>query len=283
MLFSILTPSYQAGSFLRDALASVAEQGWDDVEHIVVDGQSSDGTLELLQSWPHPLTYVSEADRGQSHALNKALQLAQGEWIGWLNADDFYLPGALSKVAQAIASNPDADVVSGDCCFVDGKGAYLRLVPEHEMSGTVLRWYGCAIHSCATFVRRDLLVQQGFDETCREVMDWELYLGLLRRGADFAYLPSMLSAFRVHPGQVSATASGLRGAEATRVRDRYGIPSAPWAVRALRAVGRAEHITRKAAGGAFVREFRMRRGLRGTDMRWFHEGGECQAQSPQQA
>ncbi len=96
---SVLTPTYQSGRFLPNALASVARSH---VQHVVMDGGSSDDTVALLQAAPS-VTWRSEPDRGQSHALNKALELADGEWIGWLNADEFYLPGVLEFVRNRLS------------------------------------------------------------------------------------------------------------------------------------------------------------------------------------
>jgi glycosyltransferase involved in cell wall biosynthesis len=111
---SIVTPSFNAAAYLEDAILSVSRQGRVAVEHIVTDAVSTDGTLEILRQYPH-LRWISEPDRGQSDAINKGFLLAKGELVGWLNADDYYLPGALEAIANAAAAHPEADVIYGDC------------------------------------------------------------------------------------------------------------------------------------------------------------------------
>jgi hypothetical protein len=130
-MLSVLTPSFQYGRFLGDALASVLEQNGLEVEDIVQDGGSTDGTVELLRAAPPGVRWVSEPDGGQSDALNRAFARARGEWVAWLNADEFYLPGGLARLLDA-AKETGADVVYGDCVFVDEQGRVLRLVPQHR-------------------------------------------------------------------------------------------------------------------------------------------------------
>jgi glycosyltransferase involved in cell wall biosynthesis len=115
-LISIVTPSFNQGRYIRESLGSVATQSGGPVEHIVMDGGSSDGSVEVLQEFAADrknahLHWVSEEDRGQSHALNKGFRLAQGEYIGWLNADDRYRAGCFSRVGQAFRDNPQVDVI----------------------------------------------------------------------------------------------------------------------------------------------------------------------------
>ena len=244
---SVLTPAYEAGRFLPSALASVAGRG---VQHVVMDGGSRDGTVALLEAAPEVL-WRSEPDRGQSHALNKALAEAQGEWIGWLNADEFYLPGVLDWVQRRLAVG-DVDVLYGDWAEVDTDGRLLRLVTNHGWSPTVLRRVGCYVPSCATFVRRELLEQVGgWREDLRTLMDLDLWLRL--DGAHYRYLPRTLTAFRIHPGQVTAAGhSEADLAEFAELRRRHGITRNL----ATRGAGRAAHMALKLASGGYLRQFR---------------------------
>jgi glycosyltransferase involved in cell wall biosynthesis len=269
VLLSILTPSRNYGSFLPDALQSVAGQRDDAVEHIVVDGASTDDTVEILRAWSHRVRFVSEPDQGQSDALNKAATMADGEWLGWLNADEFYLPGAFGRLCAALTHTPGADVVYGDCCFVDQTGQLLRLVPQHRFAPRILRWYGPFMSSCATFIRKNALPERGWDPGLRRVMDWDLFLELHHRGALFAHVKSPLAAFRLHHAQVTAVHLRSWVGEGLRVRARHDLAASPWLGGTLHALGRVDHGLRKLADGAYSRQAVVRRTLRGADLRWF--------------
>lgn len=265
MRLSILSPSYNYGRFLTDALQSVGAQG--EVEHVVVDGGSVDDTTRLLARAGPSVIWRSEPDRGQSDALNKALAMSTGDWIGWLNVDEFYLPGAFDALAAGLARHPDADLVHGDAVFVDGAGRLRRLVGQHRPSSRVLRWDRCYISSCAMFARRRALPERGWDVGLREVMDWDMYLEMQRRGARFAYIPRPIAAFRVHPDQVTTTPLGWDSPERELLRQRHDLPRGATARLAARA-GQLEHRVLKLVGGSYIRELRVRT-LVGADLRWF--------------
>jgi Glycosyl transferase family 2 len=269
MHISVLTPTRNYRRFLVDALQSVEAQGDGDVEHVVVDGASTDGTVGVLHQWSNLVRFVSEPDNGQSDALNKAAAMARGEWLGWLNADEFYLPGAFETVRAALRRDPDADVIYGDCCLVDVDGRMLRLLPQHSFHSRTLRWYGPIIASCAFFIRASALPQRGWDPALSRMMDWDLYLELERRGARFTHVTTPLAAFRVHGGQVTAVQVPIWAGEGLRVRARHRLICKPWPAGALRAVGRVEHGVRKLAVGAYRRQGRVRQHLQGADLRWF--------------
>jgi hypothetical protein len=269
VLLSVLTPTRDYGRFLPDALASVRAQGDPDVQHVVVDGASTDGTLGVLHKWSDHVRFLSEPDRGQSDALNKAAAMAKGEWLGWLNADEFYLPGAFDAVREAVRRAPDADVVYGDFCLVDVDGRLLRLYPQHGFSSRMLRWYGPIMASCAVFIRSSVLPERGWDPALRRMMDWDLYLDLDRRGARFVHLARPLATFRVHDAQVTAVQIPIWTGEGLEVRARHGLTLAPRSARAQRVLGRVEHGLRKLADGAYQRQRTVRGELCGADLRWF--------------
>ena len=247
---TVLTPAYQSGRFLPAALASVADAG---VQHVVMDGGSTDDTVSVLEGAPS-VVWRSEPDRGQSHALNKALAEADGEWIGWLNADEFYLPGVLDWVRERLAVG-DVDVLFGDFAEVDVDGRLLRLVTNHGWSRSILRRVGCYVPSCATFVRRDLLERVGgWREDLATIMDWELWLRLDAAGARFAYQPVVVSGFTRHDGQVTTRQAERGRSERADLFAQYGIVNPSW--RRLRA--RAHRTARKALNGGYVRELAAR-------------------------
>ncbi len=185
---SIVTPCYNAATFLERALQSVATQDYPNVEHVVVDAGSTDGTLEILEQWPS-VRYVSEPDDGQSDAMNKGLAMATGDIVGWLNADDWYLPGAFTAVAGAAIANPEAAWFTGRCPIVDNEGNEIRKgVTAYK--NTLLRAYSFPLYltqnfiSCpATFVRREAYAAvEPFRIDYRYSMDYDVFLQLARRG-----------------------------------------------------------------------------------------------------
>ena len=118
---SVVTPCFNGISTIRETIESVRRQDYPEWEHIVFDGGSTDGTVKLLQEYPH-LLWTSEKDEGHYHAMNKGIERATGEVVAVLNADDCYRPGALRAVGEAFAAHPDWDGLFGDVVFVDGTG-----------------------------------------------------------------------------------------------------------------------------------------------------------------
>ncbi|WP_316744370.1 glycosyltransferase family 2 protein [Streptomyces sp. MK7] len=268
----ILTPSLNYRRYIEDAVTSVARQCYPGLSHIVQDGASTDGTPQLLDTLAqrHPqLRQVVMPDQGQSDALNRAAARASSDWLGWLNADEFYLPGAISAAADAIAAEPEADVVFGDCVFVDAHGGYLRLLPAHRFSRLTLRRYGCFIPSCATFVRRSLLVQTGWDPRMRRVMDWHLWLSLAALGARFRYVPRALAAYRLHSAQVTQRPTEKDRAELELVHSIHGLPTTVGMRRVSRLLGLSAHAAQKLVSRGYVRQARANRLGRAADLRWW--------------
>ena len=178
-LVSIVTPSLNQARYLRHAIESVRGQSHAPIEHIVVDGGSTDGTVDILREYPE-IRWVSEPDRGQSHALNKGFAQARGSVLGWLNADDAYEPNA---VADAVAALGDAGLVYGDVMRVNDDGANPRRIrsrPRFDL-WTELN-LGCGIYSPAVFFTREALAAAGpLDESLHLTMDYDLWLRIGKR------------------------------------------------------------------------------------------------------
>jgi glycosyltransferase involved in cell wall biosynthesis len=263
---SVLTPSRGYGRYIADAIESVRQQDGVTVQHVVQDAGSDDGTLDVLRSYGDAVDWTSEPDRGQSDALNRALGRASGDWIAWLNADEFYLPDGLRLLRDA-GEEHGADVVYGDCVTVDRDGRLIGLRPQHPFSRMVLRLYGPFPASVSVIIRRSGLGEEPWDRSLSRAMDWGLYLALAMKEASFLYVPYPVGAFRLHEDQASAHTE-LVWLDETELRRRYLIPSARWTHRA----GTALHRLRKLAAGSYVRQLRAM-ALRGMDLRWF-EGGD---------
>ncbi len=260
---SVLTPSFGYGRFIRDALNSVARQEGLTVEHVVQDAGSSDETVEVLRDFSDRVRWRSEPDRGQSDALNKAYAVSTGEWLGWLNADEFYLPRGLATLLAA-AERTRADVVYGDVVWVDEHGGLLRLFPQHGFTAYLLKNYGIFIPSCGTIFRRSALGGEPWDASVARIMDWDLYLRLDAQGAKFHHVRYPIAAYRIHTGQITAQPLDRFAEDHAKVRARYGVPER------LRGHASLLHAAYKLASGAYVRQIQASR-MRGADLRWFRD------------
>ena len=198
MRISIVTPSLNQCGFIPEMLASLESQDYPDWEHVVFDAGSTDGSVEVWREWEGKVRSESEGvtsesgerrvqvfaepDRGQSDAINKGMRVATGEIVGWLNADDVLLPGALAKVAEAFEKNPDAVVVYGLGAKTDLEGREIKRVPFRDFVSSRLRKAWELIQP-AMFFRRDAYWKVGgLDESLHYAMDWDLLLKLAKIG-----------------------------------------------------------------------------------------------------
>ena len=205
---SIITPCLNSADTIEEALASVRAQDYPNVEHVVVDGGSTDGTVELLER-ADGVRFVSEPDRGRPHAANKGVAMTSGDVVAWLNADDRYEPGALRAVGEALAANPGAAWATGYCRIVDGEGnearrgvtAYKNFLLRHYSLGLYLTQN--FVSDPATFVRRSALERVGLlDERYKMSHDYDLWLRVARL-SDPVVLRRYLSSFRMVEGTLS--------------------------------------------------------------------------------
>lgn len=223
--FSIATPSLDQLEFLRVCVASIVSQGYPRVDQIVIDGGSTDGTSEFLRRGAGVVSYwQSEPDRGQSNALNIALKRATADWIGWQNADDFYLPGALWQAAEAIANHPEVDIVVGDTLLVDDRGVASGAIGVCPVPAP--RWLeGFWPYNQSVFIRRSLLERAGpVDESLHLHMDTDLLARVAQLGPRVVYLDAFLGAHRKHAGAKTfgEEASPASQRERGLLEQRYG-------------------------------------------------------------
>jgi glycosyltransferase involved in cell wall biosynthesis len=205
-LISIVTPSFNQANFIGEALGSVRGQNYENWEHLVIDGRSTDGTIDLLQyetttRGQCKLSWVSERDTGQSEALNKGFRRATGEIIGWLNSDDRYRPDCFEHVVRAFRENPNADVVYGDYSMVDEEGRVLKIRREIEFNAFILRYHHVLyIPTTATFFRSRIFAEGNWlNERLQYAMDLEFFIRLSERGYRFKHVPHLLADFRMQP------------------------------------------------------------------------------------
>jgi glycosyltransferase involved in cell wall biosynthesis len=192
----VLTPSFNQARFLEQNLASVRGQGEVVLEHIVADGGSTDGSRELLER--SGVRFVSEKDRGQADALNKALAMSSGEIIGWINSDDLYLPGAAARAVALLDAHPELDMVYGHSNVIDADGHVVGRVDAYptDLEGLLVRE---TIPQPSAFVRRDALTRVGgVDAGYRYAMDYDLWLRLALQGSRWRAFDEVWAQFRVH-------------------------------------------------------------------------------------
>jgi len=220
-LVSIITPSLNAGRFIERALRSVTDQDYGHVEHVVVDGGSTDGTMDILARNPR-VRVISAPGSGQTEAINRGISVASGEIIGWLNSDDFYLPGALAAVVHAFERDDSVDVVYGEMQFVDASGRFVRHLRNTPFDKRMLFFYGCYIPSTATFWRRRVtdeghLLDTGF----RVAMDWEWFMRMTVLGYHFQFVNRLIASFTKRADSISATHQDLERMECEEIWRTY--------------------------------------------------------------
>ena len=224
MKISVITICYNSALQIEKAMASVLNQSHPDLEYVIVDGGSSDGTVEIIRSWAARdprITWVSEPDGGISDAMNKGARLASGEVIAHLHSDEYYLdPGVLAEVAALFSANPERVWLTGGFHFVDQRGRFLKEIPVRRYSYRRLIHCNIILHP-ATFIRRSaFLAVGGFDLTLRYCMDYHLWLRLGELG-DPLLLQRALACFCVHDGSRSTMEAAAAFAEELQVRLKF--------------------------------------------------------------
>ena len=199
---SIVTPSFNQGKFLEQTINSVLGQGYPNLEYIVIDGGSTDNSVEIIRKYEKSLSYwVSEPDRGQTQAINKGLKKATGDILAYLNSDDLYLPGALNKVAEFLSTHPDIGLVYGDCEIVDQEGRLItrrrELSFDYPMGCMI--GFGIIIPQPSAFFTRRTFEKVGyFNEEFHNSMDSEYWFRIARM-SKVTHVPQFFSQFRIHP------------------------------------------------------------------------------------
>ncbi|MFC1488313.1 glycosyltransferase family 2 protein [Thermodesulfobacteriota bacterium] len=220
---SIVTPSYNQGHFLEETIRSVLLQGYPNLEYIIIDGGSTDNSIEIIRKYESWLTHwVSENDHGQSHALNKGFKLASGKILAWLNSDDLYLYDTLYSVAQSFIERPNTDLVIGKCDKLNKSGVIEPFFPHYDT-----RNFEIAIRAYATwdhfsqpsiFFKETVYKTVGpLDEKLHYTMDLDYWLRTFRMGFTAANVNKTLSIYREHDDSKSVAMKDLMAKETFRV------------------------------------------------------------------
>ncbi len=222
-LVSIVTPSYNQARFLEETIQSVLSQDYQPLEYIIVDGGSSDGSVEIIRRYADRLAWwVSEADRGQTEAINKGFARARGEIFAWLNSDDTYLPGAVAEAVACLQAHPQAGMVYGDANLVNEHGEIVGKFPAAQTDYRRLRRGYVHIPQQTAFFRAELWRKVGpLDPTFYFAMDYDLWVRLAKVSSLY-YSGRLWANFRLHSSGKSVTADDRCWPEMLRVHQREG-------------------------------------------------------------
>ena len=224
---TVVTPSLNSRRTIRETILSVREQDYRNVEHLVLDGGSTDGTLDILREYPH-LIWTSEKDEGLYHAMNKGILRATGEAVAVLNSDDCYCPGVLAKVAAALQAHPEWDAVFGDIIFVDENGQEIFRRQEAMWDAQIVRFgFGLGQHQ-TLFVRKQTYDRLGglrykdFRGSC----DFEFLVRMAFARCTVGHIREYIVRFRYHMHSQSADKRVVENMarESARIRAEYGVP-----------------------------------------------------------
>lgn len=213
---TVVTPSFNQAAYLERTIRSVLDQGYPNLEYIIVDGGSNDGSINIIRRYEDRLAWwVSEPDRGQTDAINKGLRRATGEWVAWQNSDDIYYPGAFHDVAAAAARHPETDLIIGDIMLIDEQDRQLRNICYVKPSYNALLAEGMLIANQAAFWRRSLQEKIGLlDEEFHCSFDYEWFLRLSRH-TESVHVARVWGALRLH-GETKTSTQAQRFQEENR-------------------------------------------------------------------
>lgn len=196
---TVITPSYNQAEFLERTIKSVIDENYPNLEYIIIDGGSNDGSVEVIKKYEQYLTYwVSEKDNGQSHAINRGLKMATGEWVAWQNSDDIYYPGVFNVVAKAAKANPKVGLIIGDMHLIDENDKRIRDMHYVTPSYEALVAEGMVLSNQAAFWKRDVHNAIGWmDESLHLGFDFEWFLRLTKHVKSLS-VNKCIGAFRIH-------------------------------------------------------------------------------------
>lgn len=224
---SVVTPSFNSIHTIGDTLESVARQDYPHVEHIVMDGGSTDGTLEIVRNYPR-VVWVSEKDEGHYHAMHKGTLMASGDVVNILNADDCYRPGVLTEVARAFEKHPDWDALFGDIVYVDGTGREIFRREEAMFDPQIIRYGHNVVNHQTLFLKKALYEKLGgyrykeFKNCC----DYEYVMRMIKARCRVGHIPVYLINYRYHDHGQSADlrVRSNMARESALIRKEYGAP-----------------------------------------------------------
>jgi len=222
-LVTIVTPSYNQAAYLEETIQSVLNQDYKNIQYIIVDGASTDGSVDLIKRYENKIIkWISESDRGQTDAINKGFSLAKGEIIGWLNSDDTLLPHAVSEAVRFLIDNPAVGLIYGDANYIDGNSEVIGKFPAAQTTLKRLRRGYVHIPQQASFFRKSLWDRVGpLDPSFFFAMDYDLWVRLASV-SEIKYLHQLWANFRLHANAKTISADDRCWPEMLRVHYRDG-------------------------------------------------------------
>lgn len=216
-LVSVITPSYNQADFLEDTIKSVLAQDYPAIEYLIIDGGSTDGSVDIIRKYKSELVWwISEPDEGQAAAINKGMIRAQGEIVAWLNSDDLYLPGAVSRAVAEFQSHPQLGLVFGNAVTIDVGGCPIRelIFPDWQLEDLIGFRIIC---QPAVFMARELYEQvAGLDLNYHYMLDHHLWIRIANL-ASIQHIPSMLAAARHHEAAKNVSQAAAFGRESLEI------------------------------------------------------------------
>lgn len=249
---SVVTPSFNQGRYIESTIRSVLDQGYPNLEYIIMDGGSTDNTVEILEKYSGDLAYwVSEPDDGQTDALIKGFNRATGDIMCWLCSDDLYESKTLHEVAEAFITHPGWQVVYGDSFWIDAEGRPLRFKREIGYNRFVWMYDHNYLPQPSTFWRRDIYERvNGLDPRMKLAMDGDLWARFAEH-TTLHHLPRAWSRMRFYPEQKNLRLRSTSDIEDARIRERY-LPAEPaWMRRAKWFPAKALRVALKLARKAY--------------------------------
>ena len=218
--FSVITPSFNQGQFIEDTIKSVLAQNYDHFEHIIMDGGSTDNTIEILKKYPH-IIWKSEKDKGQTHAINKALKIATGDIICWLNSDDMVCKNAFTKINNFFIANSSLSCVTGNLIRIDKYGKTLVKEKAVPLDYDGLLNKGQRVQQMSTFFRKSVFDKVGLlDESYHFTMDHELWVRIASN-FKFEIVNEDLAMFRIYQDSKTGSSELKFVKELLRIKRKY--------------------------------------------------------------
>ena len=221
---SVITPSYNQGQFIEETILSIINQNYSNLEYIIIDGGSTDNSVEIIKKYEKQLTYwVSEKDQGQSEAINKGFKKATGDIVCWINSDDILMPNALNNVANFFTSNDDVDFLNGYLLIID---KYSKVISNFFILKQKI-WYArhgiYYIAQQSMFWKRSLFDRIGFlREDFHAMMDMEFLIRIFQSNCRIGHLDKILGAIRKHEKTKTALNGAIWSRDALELRKLYG-------------------------------------------------------------
>lgn len=226
---TIVTPSFNQGAYLEKTILSVLNQNYPNLEYIIMDGGSEDGSVEIIRKYSRYLSHwSSEPDNGQSAAIAKGFSLATGEYLAWINSDDIYFPNVLYKVGETLKQHKETDIVSGNMFILDAND---NIVAERRLArfGPYItrlgfRYGGFGMYQPASFWSRRLYDEVGgLDTGFRFCMDTDLFIRLGLKGRNFKFIRAAIVGYRIHRTSKTSTLQDLAATEFSQVVQTYNL------------------------------------------------------------